>query len=167
MQDTLHHRHMFALSPSTGSHGRGAEGAISTACPCHHQLALAEIKGFVLSPCLVLIILFVNMAAPIFEFVNKDIGEHTFHTGDPWPKEEKKDVVFHAFQQQVPGTEPVYDFWNDKDKEHTFHFGEPWPNEQKGEHPVFYAYPLGDDKNGLLQPVYSFWNTGEGHQTKW
>ena len=101
------------------------------------------------------------MAVPIFEYKNVEIGEHTFHTGDPWPQEEKKDVVFYAFQQQVPGTEPVFDYWNAKDSEHTFHFGEPWPGEEKGKNPLFYAYSLGDDKKGLLQPVHSFWETGQ------
>ncbi|CAE7216229.1 unnamed protein product [Symbiodinium sp. CCMP2592] len=62
--------------------------------------------------------------------------------------EEKKDIVFYAFQQQVPGTEPVFDYWNPKENEHTFHMGDPWPSEEKGKHPVFYAYPLGDDKKG-------------------
>ncbi|OLP89541.1 hypothetical protein AK812_SmicGene28990 [Symbiodinium microadriaticum] len=105
------------------------------------------------------------MAAPIFEYVNVEIGEHTFHTGDPWPQEQKKDIVFYAFQQQVPGTEPVFDYWNPKENEHTFHMGDPWPCEEKGKHPVFYAYPLGDDKKGLLQPVHSFWNSGEKKHT--
>ncbi|CAK8990492.1 ATP-binding cassette sub-family F member 3 [Durusdinium trenchii] len=90
-----------------------------------------------------------------------DIKEHTFHAGEAWPNEDKKDVMFYAFQDQVKGTEPVYDFWNSKDKEHTFHFGEPWPNEEKGKHPVFYAYPLGDDMRGMLKPVHSFWNNSE------
>ncbi|CAJ1384434.1 unnamed protein product [Effrenium voratum] len=101
------------------------------------------------------------MAVAIHEFVNKDIGEHTFHQGEAWPNEDKKDVVFYAFPCQVKGTEPIFDYWNDKDKEHTFHFGEPWPNEKKGEHPVFFAYPLGDDKGGLLQSVHSYWNDKE------
>lgn len=101
------------------------------------------------------------MAFPIYEFVNKDFGEHTFHGHDPWPNEERKDVMFYAFQNQVQGTEPVWDFWNPKDKEHTFHFGDPWVNEEKGSQPVFYAYPLGDDMKGLLKPVHSFWNSGK------
>lgn len=101
------------------------------------------------------------MAVPIHEFINRDIKEHTFHAGEAWPNEDKKDVMFYAFQDQVKGTEPVYDFWNSKDKEHTFHFGEPWPNEEKGKHPVFYAYPLGDDMRGMLKPVHSFWNNSE------
>ncbi|CAE7393752.1 unnamed protein product, partial [Symbiodinium necroappetens] len=79
--------------------------------------------------------------------------------------EQKKDIVFYAFQQQVPGTEPVFDYWNPKENEHTFHMGDPWPCEEKGKHPVFYAYPLGDDKKGLLQPVHSFWNSGEKKHT--
>eukprot|EP00435_Cladocopium_sp_Y103_P019587 s1116_g4.t1 len=98
----------------------------------------------------------------------QDFGEHTFHGHDPWPNEERKDLMFYAFQNQVKGTEPVWDFWNPKDKEHTFHFGDPWVNEEKGSQPVFYAYPLGDDMKGilscnirLLKPVHSFWNTGE------
>jgi len=101
------------------------------------------------------------MAFPIFEFYNKDCGEHTFHGHDPWPNEERKGVVFYAFQNQVKGTEPVWDFWNPKDKEHTFHFGDPWVNEEKGSQPVFYAYPLGDDMKGMLKPVHSFWSDGE------
>mmetsp|Transcript_21790 Transcript_21790/g.25706 ORF Transcript_21790/g.25706 Transcript_21790/m.25706 type:complete len:124 (-) Transcript_21790:113-484(-) len=65
------------------------------------------------------------MALAIHEFINKDIGEHTFHGHDPWPNEERKDVMFYAFPQQVKGTEPVWDFWNPKDKEHTFHMAPP------------------------------------------
>ena len=31
----------------------------------------------------------------------QDFGEHTFHGHDPWPNEERKDVMFYAFQDQA------------------------------------------------------------------
>lgn len=31
----------------------------------------------------------------------QDFGEHTFHGHDPWPNEERKDVMFYAFQNQA------------------------------------------------------------------
>eukprot|EP00913_Durusdinium_trenchii_P021803 g20486.t1 len=73
-----------------------------------------------------------GLGPPSIGRARRDPAKHTFHAGEAWPNEDKKDVMFYAFQDQVKGTEPVYDFWNSKDKEHTFHFGEPWPNEEEG-----------------------------------
>eukprot|EP00931_Biecheleriopsis_adriatica_P037769 TRINITY_DN21670_c0_g1_i1.p1 TRINITY_DN21670_c0_g1~~TRINITY_DN21670_c0_g1_i1.p1 ORF type:complete len:327 (-),score=75.84 TRINITY_DN21670_c0_g1_i1:56-1036(-) len=105
------------------------------------------------------------MTTPIFQFDDTNTYGHTFHPGDPWPNEEKKDVQFHAFSTQFPGTEPVYAFWNPNDKEHTFHLGEAWPNEEKGQDPLFYVFPCSDEKNDVTETVYSFWNDTDKKHT--
>lgn len=33
--------------------------------------------------------------------LREDIKEHTFHAGEAWPNEDKKDVMFYAFQDQA------------------------------------------------------------------
>eukprot|EP00406_Dinophysis_acuminata_P076178 CAMPEP_0179255602 /NCGR_PEP_ID=MMETSP0797-20121207/23834_1 /TAXON_ID=47934 /ORGANISM="Dinophysis acuminata, Strain DAEP01" /LENGTH=50 /DNA_ID=CAMNT_0020963507 /DNA_START=82 /DNA_END=231 /DNA_ORIENTATION=- len=48
---------------------------------------------------------------PVYAFYNVHDCEHTFHTGDPWPNEERRDIQYYVFREEAPGTVPVYDWW--------------------------------------------------------
>lgn len=101
------------------------------------------------------------MSAAVFDYWNPKDKEHTIHTGDPWPHEERQNVQFYAFAHSFPGVEAVCDFWNDGDKEHTFHLGEAWPNETKGQ-VQFYAFR---EQRPGTQPVFDFWNPSDKEHT--
>jgi len=77
------------------------------------------------------------------------------------PNEERRDIQYYVFRDEVPGTVPVYDWWMPKDTEHTFHAGEPWPHEVR-QHLQFHAYA---EPRAGAEPVHAFWNGGAGEHT--
>jgi len=92
---------------------------------------------------------------PVLDFYSHNNRGFTFHMGDPWPDERKKNIQFYAYRDPFPGTQPVFSFWHSGLKEYTFHMGTPWPGEERKDI-QFYAFP-----NQLpgTEPVYDFWNT--------
>jgi hypothetical protein len=72
-----------------------------------------------------------------------NLRQLTFHAGAPWGKEERRNVLFHAWPADataMPATAvPVHDFWNESLRQLTFHAGEPWGKKEEKKALQFWA----------------------------